>query len=132
MPATRRHVEPRNVVEVNIRKATASPARRSRFIVRAMLAARARWALTILGLLAAGPADAHDFYARECCSGRDCRPAEPGEVVAEPGGWRVVPTGELVPQWATRRAPDGRIHRCTKDGDPHALTICLYVPDPGS
>jgi hypothetical protein len=97
-----------------------------------MLATRVRWAVTMLGLLAAGPAGAHEFYARECCSDHDCRPAESGEVVAEPGGWRILPTGEYIPQWATRRAPDGRIHRCTKDGDPHALTICLYVPDPGS
>ena len=84
-------------------------------------------------ILALGPFDAaaHDFYARECCTGHDCRLAAPGEVLSTPNGWRVVPTGEVFPQWATRRSPDGRIHRCTKDADPTAMTICLYVPDLG-
>jgi hypothetical protein len=132
MPADARHVEPRNAAGTNFRRAAASPARQPRSIVREMLATAARSAVTALGLLVAAPAGAHDFYARECCSGRDCRPVGPGEVVAEPGGWRIVPTGEFIAQWATRRAPDGRIHRCTKDADPSALTICLYVPDPGS
>jgi hypothetical protein len=85
--------------------------------------------LALISCCLAGGASAHDFYARECCSGHDCRPADPGEVVAAPNGWRVVPTGEFIPRWATKRAPDGRIHRCTREGDPAAMTICLYVPD---
>jgi len=93
---------------------------------------RAAMRIMVLAMvLTCGPveAEAHDFYARECCNDHDCRPAMSGEVVQVPQGWRIIPTGEIVPQWATRRSPDGRIHRCSKDADPKALTICLYVPD---
>ena len=84
-------------------------------------------------ILALGPLDAaaHDFYARECCTDHDCRPAAPGEVVQTPNGCASFRRDEVFPSWATRRSPDGRIHRCTKDADPAAMTICLYVPDLG-
>ena len=88
--------------------------------------------LAILLMIVPLEASAHDFYARECCSGHDCRVAADGEVVPDQGGWRIKPTGELFPTWATRHSPDGRIHRCTKDADPGNITICLYVPDVGS
>jgi hypothetical protein len=88
--------------------------------------------LVFLVLMAPRLAQAHDFYARECCTDHDCRPAFDGEVTRSKDGWLVTPTGELFPQWATRHSPDGRIHRCSKDADPKAMTICLYVPDLGT
>ena len=88
-------------------------------------------ALTItLALLHATAALSHSFYDLDCCNTADCGPAMPGEIVHDPRGWRVVPTGEIISGDKVRHAPDGRFHRCLANPkDRTSRTYCLYVPD---
>lgn len=78
-------------------------------------------------LLPAAPAGAHDWYPLECCSNRDCHPAEPGEIKVEAEGLRIVPTDELIPWSEVRPSPDGRMHRCSSGGKPEGRTICIFA-----
>lgn len=80
----------------------------------------------VVGFLAT-PASAHDWYPAECCAGRDCRPADPGEVVVEKDGVRIVPTGETIPWSRVRPSPDGRVHRCSARGKVDGRTICVFL-----
>lgn len=88
-------------------------------------------------LTLAAPASAHQartgwVYPFVCCSGQDCRHAEPGEVTAVPGGWRIANTGEVIPQGDARIRPsrDADIHLCQRP-DPATgalFTPCLFLP----
>jgi len=86
------------------------------------------------------PARAHESdtgfrYDGACCSDKDCRPADPGEVKEAPGGWLVVPSGIFIPHGDLRLhdAPDGRFHVCNKTaGDRTTAPWCVYVPSFGS
>lgn len=92
------------------------------------------------------PAFAHDWYSStrdpetglSCCGGRDCK-AISEEVVRidrEAGGWRYLPTGELIPWSRAQQSHDFQFHRCEylssftnsqgsfKEGD----TRCFFVP----
>lgn len=74
-------------------------------------------------------------YDGACCSERDCRLADPGEVVEREGGWLVVPSGTFVPHGDPRlhMAPDGAFHICNViAGDRMSAFWCLYVPSFGS
>lgn len=100
----------------------------------------ARWiAFAIIGALAivammlffAANAGAHSWYPDDCCHGRDCYHAPPGEVEWTPAGWHVIPTGEIiaVDDKRIRVGPEsGGIHRCTHYGQPLSPTICLFIP----
>lgn len=84
--------------------------------------------LAALALLAQARASAHSWYPIECCSGFDCRPVAQTMVRLTATGWFVVETGETIPFSRARLSPDGRFHRCSPGGRPHARTICLFVP----
>lgn len=80
-------------------------------------------------------ADTGFRYDGACCSEKDCRPADPGEVKEAPGGWLVVPSGIFIPHGDLRLhdAPDGRFHVCNKlAGDRASPPWCVYVPSFGS
>jgi hypothetical protein len=79
---------------------------------------RIAFAAASIGLLA-GPlgAPAHDWYPLECCSDRDCAPADTVErrddgsyLVTSRGMSAVIPADYA--RW--RRSPDGRIHVCIR------------------
>ena len=77
-----------------------------------------RIVLTWLGLLAhPQAAHPHDWYPIECCSDRDCAPADT-VVRRDDGSYLVTSRGmsAVIPsdyrQW--RNSPDGRIHVCTR------------------
>lgn len=82
-------------------------------------------------LLSSAPAMSHDFYSKQCCSGRDCSPADAGAVKWTPEGWSVQETGEVI-SFADKRilyTPPGvpQFHICIL---PFARTVrCLYVPE---
>lgn len=110
-------------------------------ITPAMLAGQAIRGAVILGSvglfitfvsLAAGAHEAPGGWAYDpaCCSGRDCRPARPGEITAGPRGFEIAPTGEVVPFASSKVRPsgDGAMHRCMIGGETTSPTICLYVP----
>lgn len=122
----------------------AAPVRRARLLVRCYCPSRAfppltsagrrpprRPALLLLALLLASPAAAHDWYPWECCAGRDCYEAPAGAVKPEPGGWRVVNTGELIPYARARTSPDDHVHLCQPTVNGVRTTRCLYVPFQG-
>lgn len=88
----------------------------------------------------------HDWYPSECCDERDCRPLEPHEVEAVPGGFsvlgRFVSFGEA--EQIRRRSPDGRFHGCfyttyaAEGGYVHSDILryidglpCLWAPEAG-
>ena len=85
-------------------------------------------------------AGAHDApsgfrYPSYCCSETDCRPADPGEIVAVSGGWHVVPSNTYVAPNDHRihDSPDGRFHICNiTAGDRASGFWCLYIPPHGS
>ena len=62
-------------------------------------------------------AAAHDWYPLECCSERDCAPADT-VVRREDGSYLVTAHGMSAvipanyPNW--RKSPDGRIHVCIR------------------
>jgi hypothetical protein len=62
-------------------------------------------------------ARAHDWYPRECCSNRDCGPAET-VVRRDDGSYLVTMRGMSVVIPADYRnwrpSPDGRIHVCIR------------------
>lgn len=97
-----------------------------------------RTALLILGggLLASLPASAHEWYPRECCSGRDCVLAD--RLMIDDRGDRIVLIGSRriwVSKYVSPRpSPDGRVHICVRevngelDGALFPMTICLFIP----
>lgn len=85
-----------------------------------------------VGVLA-GPAQGHDWYPIDCCSGYDCYAIDESEVEATDRGWRIIRTGEVIEYGQSRRpsereSQDGEFHRCSVGGDPEADTLCLFVP----
>jgi hypothetical protein len=86
------------------------------------------------------PAQSHDWYPRECCSGQDCAPVESmTRYLPDTGGReRLVVTTKhgtaFVPdKFPLRPSPDGRIHVCIdRDMTPDAFgdtkLKCLFVP----
>lgn len=71
-------------------------------------------------------------YGYECCSLRDCKQSEAGEVTVKPDGYHVEATGEVIPygDYRLKRSRDEFYHRCAPGGNFSApRSICLYVPD---
>lgn len=72
-------------------------------------------------------------YPWQCCSGLDCKPMNDG-VEETPQGYRIKPTGEVVPYGDKRikDSPDGMFHWCAHQAGPDKdHTICLFVPPRG-
>ena len=85
-------------------------------------------------LLLARPAAAHGWYDIDCCSNKDCRPTQAGEVErwAElvNGTWREgfrhVDTGKVWwrgDRWL-RQSKDGQDHICWPPGN--QMPLCFY------
>lgn len=80
---------------------------------------------------------AHEWYPSECCHSRDCAPMPSSDVEITPQGYRIKPTGELIPFGQERTTPPeggGLFHRCTySDGTTRIQDgkLCLYVPEFG-
>jgi hypothetical protein len=78
-----------------------------------------RSALPILvaGLLASLPVSAHEWYPKECCSGRDCVLAD--RLMIDDRGDRIVLVGSRriwVSKYVSPRpSPDGRVHICVRE-----------------
>lgn len=81
-------------------------------------------------------ANAHSWYPRECCHGRDCAPVDKitlliskdGNVsyfkVSSQVGTAIIPYGFPV-----RESKDGRIHICIRyDPFGDKRVICLFMP----
>jgi hypothetical protein len=78
-------------------------------------------------------ANAHSWYPIACCSNQDCQPVDHSEILSTPAGWKVAPTGEVIPYGDSREhfSPDGQFHRCSRhfvDPSNKDSTICLFVP----
>jgi len=92
------------------------------------------WLAAFVFVISMTAANAHSWFPNACCHGRDCRHAEPGEVVPTADGWLIPLTGELLPYDSpkVRKTPPegaGEIYRCTHKQDPALPTICLFVPE---
>lgn len=90
--------------------------------------------LTALGLLVSAlPSQvyAHSWYPKECCSNRDCMPADAIERDVR-GDWQVrVGRRKIwVPQgFAIRPSRDDRIHICFHlDDHKFLMPLCLFLP----
>jgi len=82
-------------------------------------------------------ARSHEWYPYECCAGGDCYAISPNEVEGLPdGSWRIKATGEVFagPNADSLRkvrfSPDGGFHRCSKNRDRKAASLCLFIPLP--
>jgi hypothetical protein len=91
----------------------------------------------VLALLVggAGPAYAHSFFDRWCCSGDDCQPAPLKSVTWTPQGWHVVTPffDDIVPvdDERIRYVPVGEDQQFYICEYPKKHIRCLYVPEPG-
>lgn len=98
--------------------------------------------ITAIVLLAAiwtpiDPAEAHDWFSLQCCSGMDCREIPASAVTAAKGGYRIDGNPHVVPYSSPRvkQSPPqagGAYGLCTVGGKPDGAVICLYVPGMGS
>lgn len=96
-------------------------------------------ALTLALLLVASPAVAHEFYEKDCCDDKDCRPAVEGDVRETTEGY-VIDSMKITVPYGDKRlrySPDGKFHVCPFSaigiGTGSAITSrldtrCLYVP----
>jgi hypothetical protein len=74
---------------------------------------------------------AHSWYPSDCCSNRDCTPADSvetdarGDLTVKVGAKRIwVPRG-----FAVRPSQDGRIHICFHSDDfQFLMPLCLFMP----
>ncbi len=88
--------------------------------------------LLIMALIWPSLAAAHSWYPRECCSDRDCMPADRIET-DDRGDLRVV-VGRLriwVPRgFKVRPSFDRRIHICFREEQDlkFLMPLCLFVP----
>lgn len=82
----------------------------------------------VVGFALGSRAGAHSFYDPRCCSGQDCAPAKPGDVVWTPAGWAIPAMHETVPFSDPRIKPtppgEPQFHLCVW----HGGLICIYVP----
>lgn len=93
--------------------------------------------LAVAGLLALWPtlAMAHEWYAPECCGGKDCHPLADSDVREGPAGWQT-PAGLIGYQdKRVRPSQDGRFHICIQDNKANKpyppFMLCFYVPPRG-
>lgn len=86
-------------------------------------------------LLLTVPAIAHSWYPKECCSDRDCSPAD--TVRDDPRGGLMVSAGNQsvwVPSGFPRRSsPDNRVHICFRmiavpDEGVLLIPLCVFLP----
>lgn len=96
-------------------------------------------ALALAVLLLASPAAGHEFYSKDCCDDKDCRPAADGEVRETADGYVIQSMKTTVPfnDKRIRYSPDGRFHVCpfSAMGEISGSAVtsrldtrCLYVP----
>ena len=101
---------------------------------------RLLFAAALLFAIGAYSAGAHEAmsgwrYPASCCSDKDCREADPGEVIEKDGGWFVVPSAEYLPAGDLRvhPSPDGRFHICNQIANDRASKPwCVFTPAFGS
>lgn len=103
-----------------------------------------RWnhaVIALLGLAVAcalfTPAQAHDWYPKECCHDNDCAPVEstrtallaaspelPSTIVTTKHGTAVAP-----PNLPRRESKDNRMHACMNPGPMGKMQlICIFTP----
>lgn len=90
-----------------------------------------RLLLLLLPLLLVTPANAHDWYPIECCSGYDCAPVEQAKlhdgselVVTSKHGTGIVPAA--MPR---RESKDHRMHVCMRPSTNGQMrVICVFLP----
>lgn len=77
-------------------------------------------------------ARAHDWYDRDCCDAKDCRPSPVGEITLVPGGYeyRQEGTGPVhffkIGDPKIRNSQDNRFHACPILYQ--QIPRCIYVP----
>lgn len=91
-------------------------------------------ALTLGFLVLAPAAQAHSWYPKDCCSDRDCMPAD--AIGSDHRGDRFVMVGQQriwVPHgFPVRPSQDGRIHICFHlDDHRFLMPLCLFLPAQG-
>jgi hypothetical protein len=79
---------------------------------------------------------AHSWYPSQCCSDRDCMPAD--SMVVDAHGDKLVFVGSKM-IWVSKNlrpdpSQDGRVHICYRDvggeldGRPNFVAFCLFIP----
>ena len=63
-----------------------------------------------------------------CCDKDDCVSIPADQVESTQPGWRIIPTGEVVPYIDTLPSEDGRFWRCHQ---PNGVRRCFFAP-PGT
>lgn len=98
-----------------------------------------RLILIALAMLAGGAAAcAHEKWwnGREidpqtrkvCCGDNDVHHLDRDQVRAVPGGWLIIPTGEVIPENRTQPSVDGEFWHFVWGGD----TKCFFAPFQGT
>lgn len=95
----------------------------------AALASLLGLAFVLLLAVLVGPADAHSWYPRECCSGLDCAPVEKALVVPEGLIVTTVQGTVFIPaSFPYRESQDGQMHACIQRRNGESRLICAFRP----
>lgn len=90
--------------------------------------------VAILVSILTKPAKAHDWYPRECCSGKDCGAVNDPREVSEDGAWYVY-RGIRFRKDATKPSPDDLYHVCLvppQGFGSQPFIRCMWRPSPGA
>lgn len=60
-----------------------------------------------------------------CCGENDCAVVPAADVEVVPDGWKILSTGERIPEHETLRSKDGRFWRCHQ---PNGKRRCFFAP----
>ena len=71
-------------------------------------------------------------YPVSCCSNGDCYEIPASDLQEVMGAYKILATGQYFGFSRVRFSPDGHYHRCSYNGDRHATTFCLFVPQPNA
>lgn len=68
-----------------------------------------------------------------CCGVADCERMRPEDVRVVPGGYLIIPTGEVIPEVRALESIDGEFWRCRYlSGELEGKTRCFFRGLPGS
>jgi hypothetical protein len=81
-------------------------------------------------VMASGVASSHDWYPKECCSGKDCAPLAANQVTRVANGYWIYNRQFWARDKIKQYSPDGQYHVCKNPGAEKAH--CFFPPSEGS
>lgn len=80
--------------------------------------------ILIVAICWAHQALSHSWYEPDCCSGDDCKPVSPEDLIEVEDGWKYLPTGYVFKGKQIRPSRDRHFHVCITKSGTH---YCVYI-----